>query len=556
MDQIAQTASGMASDLYNWAGQTFAQTSQITNQAVGNFFQVSSNMLGLSQNLTNQYNNLFAPENAQLVADANSYASPARMSVDMGMAGATQAQAGSDALANSEEALRSYGIDPSAGRYAALDQASRVQNAANVAGAENQQRVADIATGQQLRQAAVNVGAQLPAAISNVNNTAIQANTGASNAELANANTGANLYGLADKYLGTAMSLKLPFSGSAGSSQSNGSSSGNKGSNGSGGSGAGGGNGGGGNSNPGTSWSGMAPNTAAQGNGGGAGGGSQSGPLITQIPGGTPGPDTGPGSESGPVPETPGDGGEIPWWTDTGGQAGTDASNQWAGSQPDNPGSWDPSQTDTGGIPGDWTDPTPSDPGTNWDGGNTPYDPTGNAPTSSPDDSSLDPFANGDGGSYGGSSDQGYTDPSQQAPSDNSGGGSTDNSAMDYSDFARGGPVPLKQMYGSNHHLYPPDGEDNFARGGHVPMRRLSNHYMAPSYAGGGQVPASASPSHGARVDDVRARGPGNAPMHLNANEFVIPQDVALWKGQEFFQKMINQARMARQGAPAKPTRG
>ncbi|HXO47871.1 MAG TPA: hypothetical protein VN897_11395, partial [Mycobacterium sp.] len=224
MDQISGVASGMAQQLYNWAGQTFAQTSAITNQAVGNFFQASSQMMGLSQNLTNQYNNLFAPENAQLVADANSYASPARMDVDMGMAGATQAQAGSDALANSEEALRSFGIDPSAGRYAALDQASAVQNAANVAGAENQQRVSDIATGQALRSQAVQVGAQLPAAISNTENTALAANTGASNAELANANTGANLYGLANNYLGTAMGIKLPFSGSSGSSQSTGSS--------------------------------------------------------------------------------------------------------------------------------------------------------------------------------------------------------------------------------------------------------------------------------------------------------------------------------------------
>jgi hypothetical protein len=55
------------------------------------------------------------------------------------------------------------------------------------------QRVQDAATGQRLRSEAVQVGATLPAAIANVNNTAIQANTGASNASLANANTGRNL---------------------------------------------------------------------------------------------------------------------------------------------------------------------------------------------------------------------------------------------------------------------------------------------------------------------------------------------------------------------------
>src|SRR5258708_4931200 len=213
IDQLSAYAQGLAGQMYNWAQNTFAQTSNITNQAVSNFFNTSQQMSGMSSRLADQYNNLFAPENAQLVADANSYASPQRMAVDMGQAGATQAQAGQQALSNSEEQLRSFGIDPSSGRYAALDKAAAVQNAANIAGAENTQRNADIATGQKLRSEAVQVGSTLPAAIANVNNTAIQANTGATNATLANANTGANLMSLPDKYLQTAMGVKLPFSG-------------------------------------------------------------------------------------------------------------------------------------------------------------------------------------------------------------------------------------------------------------------------------------------------------------------------------------------------------
>jgi len=55
----------------------------------------------------------------------------------------------------------------------------------------------------------------------------------------------------------------------------------------------------------------------------------------------------------------------------------------------------------------------------------------------------------------------------------------------------------------------------------------------------GGGVPASASPSGGIQTDDIPAR--------LNAHEFVIPQDVALWKGQEHFHKLIGQSREARQ---------
>jgi hypothetical protein len=55
----------------------------------------------------------------------------------------------------------------------------------------------------------------------------------------------------------------------------------------------------------------------------------------------------------------------------------------------------------------------------------------------------------------------------------------------------------------------------------------------------GGGVPAHASPSNGQATDDV--------PAMLTANEFVIPKDVATWKGHEFFAKQIDAARRGQQ---------
>lgn len=65
----------------------------------------------------------------------------------------------------------------------------------------------------------------------------------------------------------------------------------------------------------------------------------------------------------------------------------------------------------------------------------------------------------------------------------------------------------------------------------------------------GGHIPQEMSPSGGAQTDDINA--------HVNANEFVIPRDVALWIGQKQFQTMIQKAR-AEMSAPglAKPTMG
>jgi hypothetical protein len=221
INALSKYAEGLARQMHGWAQQTFAKTSQITDQAVGNFFETSKRMSEFGGNLTDQYNNLFAPQNRQLIQEANSFNSDARQRVEMGKAGATQAQAGDQAMRNSEEALRSFGINPSDGRYAALNKAAEVQNAANVAGAMNVARDRTAQTGRDLRTQAVQVGAQLPAAIANVQNTAIQANTGASNASLANANTGANLMRVPNDYLRTAMDVKLPPIGQDQRSQSN-----------------------------------------------------------------------------------------------------------------------------------------------------------------------------------------------------------------------------------------------------------------------------------------------------------------------------------------------
>lgn len=69
-----------------------------------------------------------------------------------------------------------------------------------------------------------------------------------------------------------------------------------------------------------------------------------------------------------------------------------------------------------------------------------------------------------------------------------------------------------------------------------------------PGPTPGGAVPAGLSPSGGKALDDVNAK--------LTAGEFVIPDDVTKWKGEEFFQKLIEKAREQKKGAKAKPTMG
>lgn len=520
LDQIAQYAQQLATNYASWADGVYSKTSAITDAAVNNFFDTSQKMSNFAQGLTDQYNNVFAPENKQLVQDANTYASEPRMRANMGMAGATQAQAGDAAIKNSEQNLLSYGIDPSAGRYAALDKAAAVQNAANVAGAENLQRNADIATGQKLRSEAVQVGSLLPSAVTNASNTAIQANTGASNASLANANTGANLMSLADKYLNTAMGLKLPLMGQ--NSQSRGQSQ--------------------------QSSQGSDPSRSGQG-GGQGGGGAGAG-----------------GGYGGPswMPQHGGGGGSS-----TGGGRGVGMGNPSSmfmkvKDQPD-AGTWDtgwnPSDlyNDPNGIAGaDFSYMTPGQ-GYNLDNFNqNPYQyddvSTGNGMTYDYGGSNQTygglPDMSNDFTGYGNVTydtaknnydpgwGQTYDQPTDTSWGDPSGGFSG------YQNFSGGGGSDFGYSdYGVDY---------GFAQGGAVPD---------PDAQGGGAVPLSASPSAGQQVDDVQAQGPGGAPMRLNANEFVVPRDITMWKGQEFFHNLIAKSRatmaqsMAQSGAAPKPMR-
>ena len=92
---------------------------------------------------------------------------------------------------------------------------------------------------------------------------------------------------------------------------------------------------------------------------------------------------------------------------------------------------------------------------------------------------------------------------------------------------------------------------DYSGSGGYTPGGFGTDPNVGGAYASGGDVDSDAtqggfvqrqaSPSNGVNVDDV--------PANLNAEEFVVPRDVARWKGEEFFHKMIDQSRKARMTA-------
>lgn len=469
LSAIAQYAYGLGGQTYNQAQQAYANLGSITNANMANYLQTSQDALHNAENAQSEYQNVFQPEENQLVQDANSYASQARIAQEMGRAEASAGQSADAARRNSEQNLMSYGIDPSSGRYAGLDRADELSRASMQAAAGQAARYNTEATGRQLRADAIQVGETLPGQITASQNTALQGIAGAENSELASANTGIALQNAANPYLQTGMSLKYPPLGnqsqstnSSNSVNSSQSSDPQQNSN--------GGNGG------------------QQGSGSGGGGGGYGG-----------------GSGGGGSSATPGDYQQVD------------------------------STGDYGGIPSDYYNGGDFGGGIGYGGNSSDlgydnpfYDPYG-ASGSLGDNTGSDSSS-----TYGDPSGQFY-DPYSAYPSGDSGVGGSDipssggdtYATADYSDYAEGGLVlgPYQNR----------------------PIPRAQRQMSARSYdfKGGGHVHPGMSPSRGKQVDDVRA--------DLNVGEEVIPRDVVIHKGREFFAKLIAQTRKNAATLAARP---
>lgn len=455
LQQLAQFAQGLAQQTYSWASGEFQKDSQLTDANVQSYLATSAAALSQAQHDTSRYDNLFQPQENNLITDANTYSSTARQQADAGSAEAGVGQSMDAGRKNAERDLQAYGIDPSSGRYDELEQASQAQKGAAQAGAGQEAVRADQATGRALRSEAIQVGERYPGQIINSMNTAMQGFSGAENARLSNTNTAANAFGTAAPF------IKFPPVSNTSTSEQRSAS---------------------GSNSPGQSGSNKPPSSGGKpgGSGSGSGSGSKSGGYNGLGSGGgaNPGMVSNPSFDAGTPPDL----------------------DDWS----QYPGQYDPTTGGTYANDGVGVDAPGFEPGAGSDGGQYAYDQGSGAASSS------------NGGyysNYGGGSTSGDT-----------GGG-----------YGGGG-------YGGGGFT----GGGYYAKGGAV----------SPGQFAGGVSP-NQSPSGGAATDDVQmpiAGGAGRA--HLNVDEFVIPKDVAKWKGQEFFQKLITQSRQARIGAPAKPKAG
>jgi hypothetical protein len=151
-----------------------------------------------------RYKSVFQPMEDSLVKEATEYNTEGRREQEAGKASASVAEAFEANRRAAAQNLESFGVDPSATRYAALDAGSRLAQAAAAAGAANKARNDTEETARRLRSEAIQVGQNYPGYVTAGQGTAIQSGNAGINSQLATTGSGAATTGTAPQWGGLA----------------------------------------------------------------------------------------------------------------------------------------------------------------------------------------------------------------------------------------------------------------------------------------------------------------------------------------------------------------
>lgn len=187
---------------FEWAREAYAQDRAISDQVSEQFLQAQQFNQANAEEDRRRWEDQFRPVEDRFVSDAMSYDSPERRQFEQGRAMANVAQQFDAARAANLQKLESYGIDPSATRYGALDLGLRTQQAAAAAAASNQAGMAVDAQGNAMRGQAIQLGRQSLGQGMGMQQIANQSGTGAVNTNLATTASGAGTMGTSAQYAG------------------------------------------------------------------------------------------------------------------------------------------------------------------------------------------------------------------------------------------------------------------------------------------------------------------------------------------------------------------
>lgn len=160
--EVAKMQQAQASAQLDWAKQQDQMNRATLNKVLDVQLPAMQQQAESAVKDRARYEQMFQPLEANLVKEAQDYATPERQMLERGKAIADVSSSFDAARRNSLQRLESYGVDPSQTRNAALDIGVRTQQAAAAAGAATQAGQNVQNTARALRSEAINVGKGYP----------------------------------------------------------------------------------------------------------------------------------------------------------------------------------------------------------------------------------------------------------------------------------------------------------------------------------------------------------------------------------------------------------
>lgn len=187
---------------FEWAKGAYDENKKTSDLVTQKALAIQDENLANARKDRARYESVFQPQEDALVRDANEYASDSRKMFETGRAQAAVGQQFDAARNNATRELESYGVNPSATRFAGLDVGIRTQQAAAQAAAGTQAGLQVDATGRALRADAINLGRGYPAQSQASYGTTMAGGNQAVNSGLSTTASGANTMGTATQYAG------------------------------------------------------------------------------------------------------------------------------------------------------------------------------------------------------------------------------------------------------------------------------------------------------------------------------------------------------------------
>ena len=191
--QLSQDQFDFFKDVYN---KNVGTADLVTDKALGEM----DKMIDDSDRYRAQQIDIYDPMKRAYAEEAEDYASPERQEAEAGAREADVAMQVEQARKVASERLEAYGTDPGTVRQGGMDLASRINEAAMQSSAGNMGRKEIEGIGRNMRENAINMGANLPAQITGSSQAGGQAGNQGINTQLATTQSGASTLGTGPQY--------------------------------------------------------------------------------------------------------------------------------------------------------------------------------------------------------------------------------------------------------------------------------------------------------------------------------------------------------------------